>query len=85
MRSELFYLTFVDNIVMKKQNKFKDNLRIMRKERGLGQVELSVAVGVSKGSISFWENGLREPGMSELIALADYFNCTLDELVGRTD
>lgn len=66
-------------------NKFKDNLRDLRIEKGLGQVELAKALGVSKGIISLWENGLREPSMSSLIAIAVFFSVSLDELVGLTD
>ena len=64
------------------KNRFKDNLKDFRAERSLGQVELAKAVGVSKGVISLWENGLREPNMHSLILLAKYFNVTIDELVG---
>lgn len=67
---------------MEYQNKFKDNLKELRLERNLGQVELAKAVGVSKGVISLWENGLREPSMYSLIALAKFFNTSIDELVG---
>ena len=64
------------------QNKFKDNLKKLRQEKNLGQVELAKAIGVSKGVISLWENGLREPNMYSLIILAKFFNISIDELVG---
>ena len=67
---------------MEYQNKFKDNLKEVRLEKNLGQVELAKSLGVSKGVISLWENGLREPGMYSLISLAKFFNVTIDELVG---
>lgn len=67
---------------MEYQNKFKDNLKEVRLEKNLGQVELAKSLGVSKGVISLWENGLREPGMYSLILLAKFFNVTIDELVG---
>ena len=67
---------------MKYENKFKDNLKELRLEKGLGQVELAKEIGVSKGVISLWENGLREPNMYSLILLAKFFKITLDELVG---
>ena len=63
-------------------NKFKDILKELRLERGLGQVELAKAIGVSKGVISLWENGLREPNMYSLILLAKFFDISIDELVG---
>ena len=64
------------------QNKFKDNLKELRQEKNLGQVELAKAIGVSKGVTSLWENGLREPTMCSLIILAKFFNISIDELVG---
>lgn len=67
---------------MEYENKFKDNLKELRIERKLGQVELAKSIGVSKGVISLWENGLREPNMYSLILLAKYFGVTIDELVG---
>jgi transcriptional regulator with XRE-family HTH domain len=63
-------------------NKFKDNLKELRLEHNLEQVELAKAIGVSKGVISLWENGLREPNMYSLILLAKFFNVSIDELVG---
>ena len=67
---------------MELKNKFKDNLRELRLERKLGQVELSQAIGVSKGIISLWENGQREPNMYSLILLAKFFQISIVDLVG---
>lgn len=67
------------------ENKFANNLKILRLEKGLGQVELSKELGLSKGIISLWENGLREPNMSSLITLARFFNVSIDYLVGLED
>ena len=67
---------------MEYENRFKKNLKELRIEKNLGQVELAKAIGVSKGVISLWENGLREPNMYSLILLAKYFNISIDELVG---
>ena len=64
------------------QNKFKENLKELRLEKNMGQVELAKAIGVGKGVISLWENGLREPNMYSLIIIAKFFNVTIDELVG---
>lgn len=67
---------------MEYKNKFKNNLKELRLERNLGQIELANAIQVSKGIISLWENGLREPNMYSLIKLAQFFNISIDELVG---
>ena len=63
-------------------NSFKENLKNLRIDAKLGQVELAKKLQVSKGIISLWENGLREPNMSSLIAIATFFNVSIDYLVG---
>ncbi len=64
-------------------NTFGKILKELRLEKGIGQEQLSAEIHVSKGIVSLWENGLREPVMSNLIALADYFNVSIDYLTGR--
>lgn len=64
------------------ENKFKENLKFLRQEKNLGQIELAKVLGVSKGIISLWENGLREPTLSNLIAISNYFHVSIDYLVG---
>lgn len=63
-------------------NKFKDIFKSLRMEKGIGQTVVAKELGVSKGLISLWENGLREPGMSSLIAISKYFGVSIDYLVG---
>ncbi len=67
------------------ENIFCERLKELRLEKGLGQVELANALNVSKGIISLWENGLREPKLSNLITLAKFFEVSLDYLVGFVD
>ena len=64
---------------------FKTNLKNLRLERKIGQVQLAKQLGVSKGIISLWENGLREPSMTSLISLAKFFGVSIDFLVGLED
>ncbi len=64
------------------KNSFAENLKEMRLEKGVGQVELAEKIGVSKGIISLWENGKREPTLSSLVALAKFFEVSIDTLVG---
>ena len=63
-------------------NIFAEKLKELRIEKGIGQVELAKAINVSKGIISLWENGLREPKLSNLIELANFFEVSIDYLVG---
>ena len=67
---------------MHQLNSFSEILKSLRMERKIGQVELAKIINVSKGAISLWENGKREPTLSSLVALAKYFNVSLDYLVG---
>ena len=67
------------------KNIFGERLKELRLENGLGQVKLAEDLNVSKGIISLWENGLREPKLSNLITLAQYFQVSIDYLAGLED
>ena len=58
-------------------------LRELRLEKGLSQTGLANSLSVSKGIISMWENGKREPTLFYLTKVADFFNVSLDYLAGR--
>ena len=64
------------------KSEFGTILKELRLEKQMGQVELANALGVSKGVISLWENSLREPGLSSLIAIARFFDVSIDYLAG---
>ena len=66
-------------------NDFAKRLRIIRKKKGLTQKQLAVEVGASERGIQSYEIGERNPALDQLIALADYFDVSIDYLVGRTD
>ncbi len=51
----------------------------------LTQQELGDKLGVSKSSIGFYRDGTNMPTYSLLVKIADYFGCTTDYLLGRTD
>lgn len=63
--------------------KLAENLKLLRKSKDVGQTELAEALNVSVKTVSHWETGYTEPSVSQLIQLADYFDTTIDELVGR--
>ena len=46
---------------------------------------MAMDLNMSQNTISRYENGEREPGIAELIRIADYFHVSIDYLVGRTD
>ena len=64
------------------ENVFGERLKELRLDKSIGQVELSKALNVSKGIISLWENGLREPKLSNLVAVSKFFNVSIDYLAG---
>ena len=64
---------------------FSERLRELRIEKNVGQIELAKAINVSKGIISLWENNLREPKLSNLVALSKFFDVSIDYLVGLED
>ena len=62
---------------------FSENLRRLRKETGLKQTELAEKIGISWRAYQTYERGEREPVLSTLVALADFYGLSLDELVCR--
>ena len=66
-----------------KELKIADNIRFFRKANNLTQEDLSKQLGGSKNLVSNYENGISTPDIYTLVKLADIFDITLDELVGR--
>lgn len=60
-------------------------LKELRTEAHLTQTELSSRLNIGQATIACYENGQREPHLSILLAYADFFECSIDYLVGRTD
>lgn len=64
---------------------FAERLKEIRVARGLTQKQVYEAVGMSAIGYQRYEYGEREPAYQKLLALADYFDISLDYLVGRSD
>lgn len=64
---------------------FQDNLKHLRQSKNIGQNTLAQVLNISYKTISHWETGYTEPDISQLIKLADYFDISIDELVGRKE
>lgn len=60
-------------------------LKEIRKAKGISQLKLAMALNTSQNTISRYETGEREPGLVELINIADYFDVSIDYLLERTD
>lgn len=64
---------------------FAIQLKTIRKSKGVTQKQLAQAVGASERGIQSYEIGERKPAFDQLLALADYFDVSLDYLCGRSD
>lgn len=64
---------------------FSERLKELRKSKKINQTILANAVNLNIKQIQRYEGGSNEPTLSVLIALADYFDVSLDYLVGRSD
>ncbi len=58
-------------------------IQLLMMSHGMKKVDFAKAVGVSSGNLSDWSNGRSQPSVDKLIKIADYFNVSLDYLVGR--
>lgn len=61
-----------------------ESIRALRRERNMTQEQLAEAMSVSAAAVSKWENGQSVPDIAVLTALADFFEVSLDALVGYT-
>ena len=61
---------------------FATRLKALREEKKLNQGQLANAIGISRGSISFYENGDRTPDIEILCKIANYFDVDCDYLLG---
>ncbi|MBO5363955.1 MAG: helix-turn-helix transcriptional regulator [Clostridia bacterium] len=60
-------------------------LKELRKAKGISQVKLAIDLDTTQNTISRYETGAHEPGIKELIRIADYFQVSVDYLLERTD
>ena len=70
---------------MKGKLKFAEKLKELRTERGMSQMDLSLATRISQSAIAKWELGKTEPTATAIITLARFFDETADYLLGLVD
>lgn len=63
---------------------FPEHLQELRQNQNYTQKEVANGIGISLPSYQRYEYGSREPTLSTLIALADFYDLSLDELVCRS-
>ncbi|MCI8689202.1 MAG: helix-turn-helix transcriptional regulator [Oscillibacter sp.] len=62
-----------------------NRIALLRKERKLNQKEFGTIIGVAQNTICNWENENREPDHESLKKMADFFDCSIDYLLGYID
>ena len=56
-------------------------LKIIRKEKNLNQQKVAYDLHISRESLSYYENGKREPDLSLLVRMSEYFNVSINYLI----
>ena len=56
-------------------------LKEIRKKRKLNQQKVAMDLFISRESLSYYENGKREPSLALLVAMSDYFNVSINYLI----
>ena len=62
----------------------KDNLKVLRKNKGLSQEELSIKLNVVRQTISKWETGLSVPDAEMLVKISELFETPVSEILGES-
>ena len=66
-------------------DKFCDRLKQLREEAGISMFQLAKAIDVSNAAVCKWENGSAEPKVTYLLRLSEFFECSVDYLIGKND
>lgn len=80
-----FYSEHDDNEAKTTNPAFAQRLKKLRQEKGITQQELADALNISRTTIGMYEINQREPDNATLVKLANYFDVSIDYLLGRTD
>ena len=62
---------------------FRITLKSIRENAGLSQNDLAKNLGCAQSTVGMWESGKREPNFEKLVIIADYFDISVDFLLGR--
>ncbi len=66
------------------ERSFSQTLSELRRRAGLSQRKAAADLHISQALLSHYENGAREPGLSFVCRVCDYYNVTADYLLGRS-
>lgn len=62
-----------------------EKLKLLRKEKGITQEEFAKDIKVTKGAVAMWETNKRTPDLNMLKDISNYFNISIDWLIGNSD
>ena len=62
---------------------FASRLKVLRVSNGYSQTQIAQSLGTVQGVVSKYECGIREPDLKMLVKIADFYNVSLDYLLGR--
>lgn len=63
------------------QTNMSENVRLLRTAKNMTQEQLAKAIGITQGMVMRIENGSKMPGVTTVIAIADFFQCSIDTLL----
>lgn len=64
---------------------FSERLRKLREEKKISQLELAKFLNISQQALSKWEQNISQPDNNVLIILSNYFDVSVDYLLGKSD
>lgn len=64
---------------------FSDRLLLLRNQNLVRQADVASAAGVTVRGYQYYEKAVKEPTLSVLVSIADFYNVSIDYLVGRSD
>jgi len=62
-----------------------ENIKRLRRERGMTQEQLAEKLNITNAAVSKWERGDSLPDITMLFPIADYFGISVDELMGHIE
>ena len=63
---------------------FAERLQELREDKGISRKDLAASLNITVSALGMYEQGRREPNIDMLIKMADYFDVSIDFLVGRS-
>ncbi len=64
---------------------FADRLKSLRQSKNINLTQLGNSIGCNKAALSNFENCYKKPSLNMILSIANYFDVSIDYLVGRTD